>query len=74
MANNMDKNTKAMFDRVSKRLFEANEDPASNLLSLLAAPDFMQYMDKLADRLSDQEFVAVKTLYTKLYAELKKHE
>ena len=70
----MDKNTKAMFERVSKKLLEANDDPASNLLSLLAAPDFMQYMDRLSDRMSDPEFMAIKTLYTKLYEELKKHE
>ena len=70
----MDKNTKAMFERVSKRLMEANEDPASNLLSLLAAPEFRQYMDRLSDRISDQEFMAIKSLYTKLYEELKKHE
>ena len=70
----MYKNTKVMFERVSKRLMEANEDPASNLLSLLAAPEFRQYMDRLSDILSDQEFMAIKSLYTKLYEELKKHE
>lgn len=70
----MNNNTRAIFERVSKKLFEANEDPASNLLSLLAAPDFKQYMDRLSDRISDQEFMVVKNLYTKLYEELKKHE
>jgi hypothetical protein len=70
----MDKNTKLVLDEVSKRLLEASEDPTSNLLSLLAAPDFMQYMDRLSDRISDQEFMVIKNLYTKLYQELKKHE
>jgi hypothetical protein len=74
MENNMHKSVKVMLEGVSKKLLEANDDPASNLLSLLAAPDFTQYMDKLADRLSDREFMAVKNLYNNLYAELKKHE
>lgn len=70
----MANNTSKLFERVSKKLIEANEDPASNLLSLLASPDFKQYMDSLSDRISDQEFMTIKTLYNKLYEELKKHE
>lgn len=70
----MDKNTKAMFERVSNRLMEANEEPASNLLSLLAAPEFKRYMDILADRMTAQEFMVIKTAYNAMYEELKKYE
>jgi hypothetical protein len=55
-------------------LREVNEDPASNLLSLLAAPDMKKYMDRLADQLDDAQFMRVKKLYDGLYTELKKHE
>ena len=66
---------KEYFEKLSKRIMEQGpDDPVSNLLSLLAAPDFKQYMDRLSNRLSDQEFMAVKDLYDKLYAELKKYE
>ncbi len=65
---------KLIREEVAKVMKEADESPASNLLSLLAAPDFKQYMDRLSDRISDQEFMVVKNLYTKLYEELKKHE
>jgi hypothetical protein len=67
-------NNKTIFERVSARLIEANEDPAANLLSLLAAPDFRKYKDMLADRLSDQEWAAITLHYDSLYNELKKHE
>ena len=64
-----------LFERVSKKLLsEGSEEAASNLLSLLAAPDFKKYMDRLTDTLSEQEFTVIKDLYNKLYAELKKHE
>ena len=69
MANNQ------LFERVSKKLLSENpEEPVPNLLSLLAAPDFKKYMDRLTDTLSEQEFTVIKDLYNKLYAELKKHE
>ena len=55
-------------------LQEANENPASNMLSLLAAPDFKKYMDRLSDMVDDNDFMAIKGLYDKLYNELKKHE
>ena len=53
---------------------EALDDPASNLLSLLAAPDIKKYMDRLSDTLEDADFMRVKKLYDGLYTELKKHE
>ena len=66
---------KEYFEKLSKKLLEQGpNDPVSNLLSLLATPEFMQYMDSLSNRLSDQEFMAVKNLYDKLYQELKKYE
>ena len=66
---------KEYFEKLSKRIMEQGpDDPVSNLLSLLAAPDFKQYMDRLSDRISDQEFMVIKSLYNKLYEELKKHE
>ncbi len=55
-------------------LREVNEDPASNLLSLLAAPEIKKHMDKLSDTLQDTDFMRVKKLYDGLYTELKKHE
>lgn len=55
-------------------LREVNEDPASNLLSLLATPDMKKYMDRLSDTLEDANFMRVKKLYDGLYTELKKHE
>jgi hypothetical protein len=65
---------KIIREEIKKALKDVNEDPASNLLGLLAAPDFKRYMDRLSDRISDQEFMTIKNLYTKLYEELKKHE
>lgn len=65
---------KLIREEVAKVMKEADESPASNLLSLLAGPEIKQYMDKLSDTISDQDFMAVKGLYNKLYAELKKHE
>jgi hypothetical protein len=53
-------------------LREVNEDPASNLLSLLASPEIKKYMDKLSDTLEDTDFMRVKKLYDGLYTELKK--
>ena len=51
-----------------------NEDPASNLLSLLASPDMKKYMDRLSDTIDQKDFMIIKSLHTKLYDELKKHE
>jgi hypothetical protein len=51
-----------------------SEDPASNLLSLLASPEMKKYMDKLSDTIDQRDFTIINTLYTKLYSELKKHE
>ena len=69
MANNQ------LFERVSKKLLnEGSEEAVSNLLSLLASPDFKKHMDRLVDTLSEQEFAVIEDLYNKLYAELKKHE
>ena len=65
---------KIIREEVAKVMKEADESPASNLLSLLAGPDIKQYMDKLSDTISDEDFMAVKGLYDKLYTELKKHE
>ena len=55
-------------------LREVDEDPASNLLSLLASPEIKKYMDRLSDTLEDADFMRVKRLYDGLYTELKKHE
>lgn len=65
---------KLIREEIQNTIKEASEDPASNLLSLLAAPDFKKYMDRLSDMVDDKDFQAIKDLYTKLYAELKKHE
>ncbi len=65
---------KLIKEEVSKVLKEGVEDPASNLLSLLASPDIKRYMDKLSDTMSNQEFGVIKDLYDRLYSELKKHE
>lgn len=61
-------------EEVRKATNEGVEDPASNLLSLLASPDIKRYMDKLSDTVSNQEFGVIKDLYDRLYSELKKHE
>ncbi len=53
---------------------EINEDPVSNLLSLLASPDMKNYMDKLSDKLENNNYMQVKKLYDGLYNELKKHD
>ena len=75
MNNQLFKMNSQLFKRVSSKLLsEGSEEPISNLLSLLAASDFKRNMDKLSDILSDKEFTAVKSLYDKLYAELKKHD
>lgn len=55
-------------------LREVDENPTSNLLSLLAAPEIKKYMDRLSDVLEDADFMRVKKLYDGLYTELKKHE
>jgi hypothetical protein len=51
-----------------------NASPASELLSLLAAPEFIKYKDQLSDMVEDVDFMKIDKLYTTLYAELKKHE
>ena len=51
-----------------------NEDPASNLLSLLASPEMKKYMDRLSNTIDQKNYMVIKSLYTKLYDELKKHE
>ena len=51
-----------------------NEDPASNLLSLLASPEMKKYMDRLSNTIDQRNYMVIKSLYTKLYDELKKHE
>ena len=51
-----------------------NEDPASNLLSLLASPEMKKYMDRLSNTIDQRNYMVIKRLYTKLYDELKKHE
>ena len=48
--------------------------PASELLSLMAAPEFKKYKDQLGDFIEDADFAKIDKLYTALYAELKKHE
>lgn len=65
---------KLIKEEISKVLREADDSPASNLLSLLAGGDIRSYMDKLSDVTSEQEFQTIKGLYDKLYAELKKIE
>jgi hypothetical protein len=55
-------------------LREVNASPASELLSLLAAPEFIKYKDQLSDMVEDVDFMKIDKLYTTLYAELKKHE
>jgi len=55
-------------------LREIDENPTSNLLSLLASPEIKKYMDRLSDTLEDADFMRVKKLYDGLYTELKKHE
>ena len=55
-------------------LKEVDQDPTSNLLSLLASPEIKKYMDRLSDTLEDADFMRVKKLYDGLYTELKKHE
>jgi len=55
-------------------LREVNASPASELLSLLAAPEFIKYKDQLSDMVEDADFMKIDKLYTTLYAELKKHE
>jgi hypothetical protein len=47
---------------------------ASELLSLMAAPEFIKYKDQLSDMIEDADFMKIDKLYTALYAELKKHE
>jgi hypothetical protein len=48
--------------------------PASEALSLLAAPELKKYMEQLAEMLEDSQYMAIKKLYDGLYAELKKYE
>ena len=48
--------------------------PASELLSLMAAPEFIKYKDQLSDVIEDADFMKIDKLYTALYEELKKHE
>lgn len=47
---------------------------ASELLSLMAAPEFIKYKDQLSDVIEDADFMKIDKLYTALYTELKKHE
>ena len=49
-------------------------EAASELLSLLAHPDFIKYKDQLSDMIEDADFVKIDKLYTALYTEIKKHE
>ena len=55
-------------------LHEVVVSPASELLSLMAAPEFKKYKDQLGDFIEDADFAKIDKLYTALYAELKKHE
>lgn len=55
-------------------LREVDVSPASELLSLMAAPEFIKYKDQLGDFIEDVDFAKIDKLYTALYAELKKHE
>ena len=59
-------------------LREVNANPAaeaaSELLSLLAHPDFIKYKDQLSDMIEDADFVKIDKLYTALYTEIKRHE
>ena len=65
----------SIYDRVSKRLLESvAQDAASELLSILASPDFILQKHKLQDVISDEDWRALDKLYTNLYLELKKHE
>ena len=41
-------------------LREVDENPTSNLLSLLASPEIKKYMDRLSDTLEDADFMRVK--------------
>jgi hypothetical protein len=65
---------KIIREEIRMAVNEADDNPVSNLLSLLAGPDIKEYMGKLSDVISDKDLMAVKGLYDKLYAELKKHE
>lgn len=49
-------------------------DSASELLSLLAHPQFMKMKDRLADHLSEQEWKEFDTAYSNLYQVLSKIE
>lgn len=49
-------------------------EAASELLSLLAHPDFIKYKDQLSDMIEDADFVKIDKLYTALYTEIKRHE
>ena len=55
-------------------LREVDVSPASELLSLMAAPEFIKYKDQLSDMIEDADYMKIDKLYTALYAELKKHE
>ena len=65
---------KNLKEEISKVINEVSQDPASNLLNLLAAPNFKRYMDSLSDVIGEKEFKKVYDLYTKLYTELKRYE
>jgi len=55
-------------------LREVDASAASELLSLMSAPEFIKYKDQLSDMIEDADFMKIDKLYTALYAELKKHE
>ena len=65
---------KIIKEELRKVMSEANIHPASNLLSLLAAPEFKKEMSNLADLIEPNEFRLIEDLYTKLNEALKKYE
>ena len=64
----------ALYNPKSVREAMTGVSPASELLSLMAAPEFKKYKDQLSDVIEDADFMKIDKLYTALYEELKKHE
>lgn len=59
---------------IREELNNVMESPASNMLGLLSAPEFIKAKDALTDKISPSDFDKINKLYTLLYSELKKHE
>ena len=59
-------------EEIKKVLKEAVS--STTVLDIMSDPKLTQAMDKLSTEIDQQAFMKIKDLYTKLYAELKKHE